>query len=85
MMDGLIKSVLLFIVLYCIQLTFKSIQAQNWPKIYGDPINALAKNLSEAYDKGLILTAYTTDNAGTPRYGWIIKNDINEISYGIKI
>jgi hypothetical protein len=51
--------------------------AQNWPIIYGDDFHALIKNLSETYDKGFYLTAFTYDNQGVNKYGWIIKTDIN--------
>ena len=52
-------------------------QAQEWPKIYGDNINALNKDIHEYYDKGFILTNFTYDNQSMPEYGWIIKTDIN--------
>jgi hypothetical protein len=51
--------------------------SQNWPKVYGDNFHSLIKDISEAYDRGLNLTAFTYDNQGVPEYGWIIKTDIN--------
>ena len=52
-------------------------RGQIWPKIYGDNFHSLVNDLSEAYDQGNILTAFTYDNQGVPEYGWIIKTDIN--------
>jgi hypothetical protein len=52
-------------------------QAQNWPIIYGDNIHALIQDLHETYDKGFCLTAFTYDNQGVNKYGWIIKTDLN--------
>ncbi len=51
--------------------------AQDWPKIYGDNFHSLINDLSESYDKGFYLTAFTYDNQGIPEYGWIIKTDVN--------
>jgi hypothetical protein len=52
-------------------------KAQEWPKIYGDNFHSLVNDLSEAYDQGYFLTAFTYDSQGVPEYGWIIKTDIN--------
>lgn len=51
--------------------------AQEWPRIYGDNFHSLVNDLSEAYDQGYFLTAFTYDSQGVPEYGWIIKTDIN--------
>ncbi len=56
---------------------FNVIQAQNWPRIYGDNIHSLINDISESYDKGFYITAFTYDNQGFNEYGWIIKTDIN--------
>jgi hypothetical protein len=66
-----LKFILVFLFLV------QSIQAQNWPKIYGDSFDGLIKDLSETYDKGFFLTAFIYDYQGIPEYGWIIKTDIN--------
>jgi hypothetical protein len=58
-------------------LTCNVTHAQNWPRIYGDSFDALIKNISESYDRGFYLTAFTYDNQGVNEYGWIIKTDIN--------
>jgi hypothetical protein len=52
-------------------------QAQNWPIIYGDNFHALIVDLCESYDKGFYLTAFTYDNQGVNKFGWVIKIDIN--------
>ncbi len=57
--------------------TCNFIHAQNWPKIYGDNFDGLIKDISEAYDRGYYLTAFTYSNQGVNKYGWIIKTDIN--------
>jgi len=56
---------------------FNVIQAQNWPRIYGDNIHSLINDISEYYDKGFCITAFTYNNQGVNKYGWIIKTDIN--------
>jgi hypothetical protein len=58
-------------------IPFCYLNAQVWPIIYGDNFHSLIKDISETYDKGFMLTAYTYDNSGVPEYGWMIKVDIN--------
>jgi hypothetical protein len=45
------------------------IQGQEWPKIYGDNVDALISDLSESYDNGYILTTFTYNNQGASEYG----------------
>ncbi len=51
--------------------------AQEWPKIYGNSFDALIQDIYESYDMGFYLTAFTYNNQGVNKYGWIIKTDIN--------
>jgi hypothetical protein len=60
-----------------ILFTFNYMQSQNYPRIYGDNIQASIKEISESYDKGFYLTAFTYTYQGVNQYGWIIKIDIN--------
>ncbi len=71
---------------HCFQLVICSIgmpsicyhvQAQNWPKIYGDNFNATIAKIEESYDHGFLLSAYTYTGAGWPLNDWVIKIDIN--------
>jgi hypothetical protein len=74
----MLRQILLHITLILCLIAFTSkSQAQDWPKIYGDNIHSLLRDLSETYDKGYILTAFTYDQTGWPEYDWIIKTDIN--------
>jgi hypothetical protein len=65
----------LFILVFL--LSIKVINAQDWPKIYGNFFDATTRNLDETYDKGFFLSAYTYSNTGVPEFTWIIKIDIN--------
>jgi hypothetical protein len=67
----------IFILWFCLMIPFFYVNAQNWPKIYGDDIHATIRNLNETYDKGYFLTAYTYTTTGVPEFYWIIKIDIN--------
>ncbi len=67
----------LIIFFYGILCNYNNIQAQNWPLIYGDSFHSLIKDLHETYDQGFYLTAFTYDNQGINKFGWIIKTDIN--------
>jgi hypothetical protein len=57
--------------------TWNLTKAQNWPKIYSGNIHASIKEISESYDKGFYLTAFTYTFQGVNQFGWIIKIDIN--------
>ncbi|MBW6459420.1 MAG: T9SS type A sorting domain-containing protein [Bacteroidales bacterium] len=77
-MDRLTNIAFLPIIFCCGTLTiFNSIYAQDWPKKYGDNIHALVSNITESYDLGFNLTAFTYNYQGANDYGWIIKIDIN--------
>jgi hypothetical protein len=67
----------IIILWICLMTTFSCANAQNWPLIYGNSINATIRNMNETYDKGFILTAYTYSTSGVPEFDWIIKIDIN--------
>jgi hypothetical protein len=78
MMHMLKKSAILSIFLLGgIQLSINCIQAQNWPKIYGDQFDAYVMNVFEDYDKGLLIGGDVLADFNTFRYAWIIKTDIN--------
>jgi hypothetical protein len=53
------------------------LQAQDWPKIYYDEIDATIRDLAEAYDKGYLLAGYTYNNEGWPQFDLITKIDNN--------
>ena len=77
-MDALKKfALLLYIFFSGMQFTCNTLQAQDWPIIYGDNFDALIQDLQETYDRGFYLTAFTYTNQGVNKYGWIIKTDIN--------
>lgn len=50
--------------------------SQEWLRIYGDNINAYPYDLIETYDKGYII-AGKINQGQIPKYGWLIKTDIN--------
>jgi hypothetical protein len=78
MMDVLKKVALLLLIFFGgIQFAFNYLQAQNWPIIYGDNFDGLIKEISESYDRGFYLTAFTYTFQGVNKFGWIIKTDIN--------
>jgi hypothetical protein len=62
-----------FLLLFLVQF----IQAQNWPKIYGDQFDAYVMNVFEDYDKGYLIGGDVLADFNTFRYAWIIKTDIN--------
>jgi len=77
-MARLCKRVFLLISLFnWILFTYNYVQAQNWPKIYGDNFHSLIQDISESYDKGFYFTSFTYTNQGANKYGWIFKTDIN--------
>jgi hypothetical protein len=51
--------------------------SQNWPKIYGDYIDALGEDLRENYDLGYLICGSIMKDASHFKYGWLIKTDIN--------
>jgi len=51
--------------------------SQNWPKIYGDNIQAYGEEILESYDKGYFICGSILKDAETFEYGWLIKTDIN--------
>jgi len=67
---------IIFITLFLIIFGAKGI-AQNWPKIYGDYIDAYGEDLIENYDKGYLLCGSIMKDASHFNYGWLIKTDIN--------
>jgi len=50
---------------------------QDWPKIYGDYINAYGLDLMESYDKGYIICGSILRDGSHFKFGWLIKTDIN--------
>ena len=76
---GWIRKRALHLVIFSFGMLFTChfIQAQGWPRIYGDNFHSLINDLCESYDKGFYLTAFTYNNQGVNKYGWIIKTDIN--------
>lgn len=50
---------------------------QNWPKIYGDGIQAYGKEILESYDAGYVICGSILKNGEVFMYGWLIKTDIN--------
>ena len=67
-----------FIILWiCFVIHFSHVNAQNWPKIYGDDIHAYVRRTIEDYDKGYIIGGSVLSDPNTLRYAWIIKADIN--------
>ncbi|MDX9906590.1 MAG: T9SS type A sorting domain-containing protein [Bacteroidales bacterium] len=51
--------------------------SQQWPKIFGDPINAYGQDLVDYYDKGHLICGSIMRDASHFKYGWLIKTDIN--------
>ena len=53
------------------------IHGQEWPKIYGNSISVIIRDLKESYDYGYTLIGYNYKNNGAPQYGMLTKTDIN--------
>jgi hypothetical protein len=58
-------------------LSLYDIYSQEWPKIYGNNIDAYGEDLIENYDKGYLICGSILKNADEFKFGWIIKTDIN--------
>jgi hypothetical protein len=56
---------------------FNDLRAQNWPKIYGDNVNAYGRNIIESYDKGYTICGSILKDASHFKFGWLVKTDIN--------
>ena len=50
---------------------------QTWPKVYGDNLRAIGKDIIEGYDKGFNICGSILKDASHFKYGWLIKTDIN--------
>jgi len=59
------------------------LNAQIWPKIYGDTINTLTKKVFEQYDKGYLFSGAQYQNAYFAN-GWIMKTNINGVKLWTK-
>ena len=53
------------------------IHGQEWPKIYGNSISVIIRDIKESYDYGYKLIGYNYKNNGSPQYGMLTKVDIN--------
>jgi hypothetical protein len=51
--------------------------SQTWPKVYGDNLLAMGKDIIEDYDKGYTICGSILKDASHFKYGWLIKTDIN--------
>ena len=58
-------------------LFFNNLYSQGWPKVYGDNMYASIYDLKEDYDKGYLISGWIYKNSSLPKYGWLIKTDIN--------
>jgi hypothetical protein len=56
---------------------YSQLNAQEWPKVYGDYFDATISTIEESYDHGFLLAAYTYTSSGWPLNMWVIKIDIN--------
>lgn len=65
-------------IFYTLFLLPSSIYAQDWPKIFGEDIQAWSRDIIETYDKGYVIIAQVDPIEPVPRmYAWLIKTDIN--------
>jgi hypothetical protein len=72
------KSSFLIIILILSMIIISSESfSQNWPKVYGDNIDAYGRDLLESYDKGYIICGSIDKDAYLYQFGWLIKTDIN--------
>ena len=69
----LTRATIITILILVIMLSY----GQEWPKIYGDNISCICKDIDEDYDNGLLLTSYIYGNSVGLKYGWLIKAGIN--------
>lgn len=51
--------------------------SQDWPKVFGDNIDALGYEITEYYDLGFAICGSIMKDASHFKYGWLIKTDIN--------
>ena len=64
--------------LFLIPLIISStLSSQDWPKVFGDNIDALGYKITEYYDLGYVICGSTMKNGDLFQFGWIIKTDIN--------
>jgi len=72
--ERLFKTSLLTFIFF---IFFTSLQAQVWPKVYGDNIIAIGWKVMESYDHGYFICGASMKNPSTYKYGWVVKTDIN--------
>ncbi len=65
--------------LFSLLLTVSSFHvfSQDWIRVFGDNISVRGSNVIETYDKGYVIGAYILPDNITPKWGWILKTDIN--------
>lgn len=68
---------MIFILCGVVLINCNKSNSQEWPKIYGDNVNAYVKIVLENYDHGIYICGDILANTSTFRYAWIIKTDIN--------
>jgi hypothetical protein len=52
-------------------------RSQNWPKVFGDNLQALGYDIKEDYDNGFLIGGATLKNSSQFKFGFLIKTDIN--------
>jgi hypothetical protein len=71
------RTIIKFLFLLIILSTQINSFSQDWPKIYGDNVDAYVKKVFEDYDKGFIIGGDILANPNKFKYAWLIKTDIN--------
>jgi hypothetical protein len=72
-----VKAIKIILTVFIVALTTIKCLSQVWPKVYGDDIDAYARDLIETYDKGYLICGSIDKNAYLYKFGWLIKTDIN--------
>jgi len=65
------------ISIICFVFVCLSLDAQNWPKIYGNSTHFISRKVINNYDNGYIIGGFIYDPLYFVKYSWIIKTDIN--------